>query len=166
MIEVTFSKLFTWVLASMMSMQSPDTPGVTWSASYERVADVIATAAMENPLHGKSDLNPTVLTAALMIEWSYFEARFDPNAVGDSGSSFGLWQAKESTAHASREALLDPDQAAPIFLTLTHLSFRICSTHPVEERMAQYAYGRDCDHRLALSRSRISRARDLASTFK
>jgi len=47
-----------------------------------------------------------------------------------------------------------------------HFSFKACHDHPVDERMAQYAWGRDCEHRLDVSRARMARAKTLSSTYQ
>lgn len=163
--EIAYPKLVAWVLSTMLGMQSPTAPGVKWGDTYEMTAHTIAQAAMNDPFRNQ-DRQEVVFTAALLIVWSYREARFDPNAIGDSGSSFGLWQVKEGTAHVKRELLFDPLLAAPIALHLFHTSFHVCKDRPFEERMAQYAYGRDCEHRLELSRARVMRAREIANSWK
>lgn len=165
--QTLYSKLVAWALVSMQSLQpvTDGSPRVPWASTYETTADSIVTAALAHPLVGRK--GPDVpFTVALMVVWAYLESRFDPQAVGDSGASFGLFQVNPSTAGEPKEKLLDADDGPAIALRLIHLSFTVCRDRPVEERMAQYAYGRDCAHRLELSRGRVQRAAKLARTFK
>ena len=158
--ELAYSNLVAWILTTMFSLQ----PAAPWTDTYPMTAEKIAEAAFTDPLMGKD--GPDVLfTASLMTVWASHESSFKPDAIGDSGGSLGLFQVNPSTAGEPKEKLLDVEEAPLIALRLFHTSFRICKSHPVEERMAQYAYGRDCEHRLNISRARIYKAKSLMKSY-
>ncbi len=160
-----YQNLVLWILTAMIHMQPPTAWGVKWGDTYESTAETIAQAAIDDPLSSKAGPD-VVFTAALMIVWAHDESHFRPDAVGDGGHSYGLLQVNPHTAARDAAELLDPETGVPIALSLFHFSFRACYAHPVEERMSQYAYGRDCEHRLGLSRYRVQRARELARSYE
>jgi hypothetical protein len=151
----TQADLKAWVLNAMADMRATEPgPEVSWADTYDITAAKIAEASSANPL-----LGDPLHTAATMVVMGWYESRYRPDAVGDHGTSYGMWQAKTSTVRevgCSKEDLFDPNKAAECTLKLLHVSFSACSRHPINERLAQYAYGLDCDHRLGLSRSRMS----------
>jgi hypothetical protein len=164
-----YQNLVAWVIASMFTLQPAYEKkhcwwGVPWSDTYADSAETIVQAAIDRPLTGKKGPD-VVFTIALLVEWASKESRFRPDAIGDGGHSYGLWQINTGTARQSKEVLLAPPSAAPVALDLFHFSFHACKAHPLEERMAQYAWGRDCEHRLELSRVRMAKARELAATY-
>lgn len=164
-----YQNLVAWILSTMFTLQPAYDArscwwGVKWTDTYEHTAERFAQAAFDNPLKGR-DGPDIVFTAALETVWAARESRFKPDAVGDSGASIGILQVNPRTAGVPRETLLDVDQAVPIALDLFHFSFRACRDRPVEERMGQYIWGRDCEHRLDVSRARIERARAVARTY-
>ena len=150
----TQADLKSWVLTAMSDMRATEPgPDVPWADTYDMTAEKIAKASAADPI-----LGDTLRTAATMVVMGWYESRFKPDAVGDHGTSFGMWQAKTSTVKmvgCSKEDLFDPDKSAECTLKLLHLSFSACRRRPVNERLAQYAYGLDCDHRLGLSRFRM-----------
>ena len=159
-----YQNLVLWILTAMCQLQPPTGWGVKWGDTYESTAERFAQAALDDPLTGR-DGPDVVFTAALMTVWAHDESHFRPDAVGDGGHSYGLLQVNPRTAARDARELLDPATGVPIALELFHFSFRACRAHPLDERMSQYAYGRDCEHRLGLSRARVERARALARTF-
>ena len=152
---ISQADLKVWVLSAMADMRATELgPEVPWADTYETTAEKIAEASAANPLLGDA-----LHTAATMVVMGWFESRHRPDAVGDHGTSFGMWQAKTSTVAqvgCTKDDLFDPGKSAECTLKLLHVSFSACSRHPLNERLAQYAYGLDCDHRLGLSRSRMS----------
>lgn len=165
-----YQNLVAWVITTMLTLQPAYDPkscwwGVHWTDTYETTAEQFVQAAINNPLQSKKDGPDVIFTIALMMEWASKESRFKPDAVGDGGHSYGIFQVNPYTAGKPPEVLLTPSLAAPVALDLFHFSFKACKDRPVSERMAQYAWGRDCEHRLELSRSRMATARELARTF-
>lgn len=156
------------VLASILWLL----PNVAWDTTYLGTAIAFASAAEADPFTGKSGPDP-MLTASVLVWWAHQESRFRSALVGDHGHSVGLLQINPEYAAAFlkrpvdevRAELFDPTTAAPIWLALAHESFRMCRKRPVDERLAQLAWGPDCDHRLELSRSRMKKARSLAEVF-
>lgn len=142
-------------------------PECSWTDTYVKTADAFAYAAVTDPLPGPDGRPDAILTAATLVIWAKHESTFKPGVHGDSGASTGILQV--SHAYAARllhrpEAdvraeLLDPATAAPIWLAAARESFRVCKHHPYAERLAQLAYGPDCDHRLDLARSRMTETR-------
>jgi hypothetical protein len=162
------NNLILSVLAAMISL----VPRSGWLASYPETAAAFVAAAEASPFMGVD--GPDVpLTAAILVAWAERESRFQPDAKGDSGASLGVLEVNPDYASRllsrpvsdMRAELMDPATAAPIWLAAAHESFRFCARHPVDERLAQLAWGRDCDHRLDLSRSRIKTARALVAAF-
>ncbi|MCU0686684.1 MAG: transglycosylase SLT domain-containing protein [Polyangiaceae bacterium] len=140
-----------WVLSLLIFLQ-PDAP---WRASYEEeTARAIATAAEHaEPLFPGPD--GRARAAALLVAVAYHESRFDPNAVGDGGRSFGLFQHQRGGASNFAATV-----AAPRALETMRGSMNACRARPAEERLAAYASGR-CDRGLAASRARLSLGRAL-----
>ena len=157
---ITQDELKEWVTVAMADMRATEPgPEVSWADTYETTAEKIAEAAVANPL-----LNDPLHTAATMVVIGWHESRFRPDVVGDHGASFGLFQVNSWTARdvgCSKDDLLDPDKASECALKLLHVSFGVCHRHPLDERLAQYAYGHDCEHRLELSRHRMHAAAKL-----
>ncbi len=139
-----------WVLSLLLLLQ-PDAP---WRASYEETARAIATAAeLAEPLFPGPD--GRARTAALLVAVAYHESRFDPNAVGDGGRSFGLFQHQRGGT-----SNFAPAVAAPRALETMRGSMNVCRARPADERLAAYASGR-CDRGLAASRARLALSRAL-----
>jgi Transglycosylase SLT domain len=139
-----------WVLSLLLFLQ----PDVPWRASYEETARAIATAAEQaEPLFPGAD--GRARTAALLVAVAYHESRFDPNAVGDGGRSFGLFQHQRGGA-----SNFAPAVAAPRALATMRASLNACRARPEDERLAAYASGR-CDRGFAASRARLALGRAL-----
>jgi hypothetical protein len=147
-VEVTTA----WVLAWMVRLLPPvlahgvceaDKTVHHWEESYATTAEHITQASNAAPLFVGVDGSRR--TAATLLAWAFFESRFDPKAIGDNGSAFGLYQVHLGTPPkgTSREDLFDPPHAVPIALALFRQSFRICSRSPWEERGAWFAAGGD-----------------------
>jgi|HubBroStandDraft_5_1064220.scaffolds.fasta_scaffold70304_2 hypothetical protein len=147
-------------------------PACAWSDTFVRTADAFARAAVAEPLPGPDGRPDAILTAATLVLWAKHESTFKPGAAGDSGASTGIMQVSHAYAAALlhrpvedvRAELLNPETAAPIWLAVARESFRVCKHHPYPERLAQLAYGPDCDHRLDLARSRNKETRALLAT--
>jgi hypothetical protein len=156
----TQEELKNWVLNAMADMRATEPgPDVPWADTYDTTAAKIAEAAANNPL-----LNDPLHTASTMVVIGWHESRYRPDVVGDHGASFGLFQVNAWTAKdvgCSKEDLLNPNKSAECALKLLHVSFSVCKRRPITERLAQYAYGHDCDHRLELSRYRMKTAAKL-----
>jgi hypothetical protein len=159
--EILYRNLVQHVLAAMLALQ----PSAPWRDSYEYTAERVSQAAIADPFVGKSG-EDIYFTAALMTIWAARESRFATAVVGDSGVSYGLFQIQTTTAEEPKERLLDVNVAPSIALRLFHFSYRACAAHPADERLAQYAYGRDCEHRLELSRARVHAAQALVRRWR
>ena len=117
-----------WVLALLVLMQ----PQATWRATYEATAGAIAEASVQSPLFAGAD--GPAKTAALLVSVSWFEARYNPVAVGDNGHSHGLFQ-------ASRVPVVDVEVQVRGALAAMRESFRICGSRRAEDWLAFYASG-------------------------
>jgi hypothetical protein len=149
------TNLAVLVLTWMFRMASAESPS-PWVDSYGETAVAIAEQSDARPLPGASVRQ----TAAVLTVWGWREARFNPAAVHDHGLGLGLF----GTHHATlgRQVPSWPEGQAEAALELMATSFRICSKHPLEERMSWYsAGGVGCEKRNALSRSRMREAAQL-----
>jgi hypothetical protein len=93
-----------------------------------------------------------------MVVYVLYESGNVLSAVGDSGKSHGPWQLNEKRAAPS--VARDPDQAAPVWLSLARASRKDCEKLPEDDRLAELAsgscaYGRTLARRRARLRDRI-----------
>lgn len=166
-------QLVAWCLAIMASM----VPSAPWASEYPREAEAFVTAAERDPLfRGSRGVEETV-DYELSVAW--FESTFNPNAKGDLGGSWGLFQVAPGTAkpylsqaRAKRAAfgdvvdlwqpvgtdLLEPEAAAPLAIKLMRVSFGICRDRPREERLGWYAAGGMGCRGIKESRHRVNKA--------
>lgn len=151
---VAFTK---WVLALMLLVQ----PKAPWSATYEKTAEAIARVSLDKPLFaGKSG---PAETAVVLVATAWFESTFKPDAVGDQGRSFCLFQI-ERTNHkqlgVTKEQLLaDPYACTLAAREMMRISFNVCKGRPREELLGHYASGGDSCAGLAASRNRMLKAK-------
>lgn len=125
-----------------------------WAETYSATAAAFAEIATRSTLFQGED--GAKKTAALFVAWSYNESRFDPKAIGDKGTSFGLFQIKRSTAPtASLEELTDSFHSTRIARDLMLQSFRICKDFPLEERGGWYAAGGEGCKEAGRKKSRV-----------
>lgn len=145
---------YSWVLAAMMRLQ----PNAPWVATYSETAEAIAKASSEDPLFA-GDAGPKK-TAAVLVALAYFESNFNPNAIGDQGKSFGLFQIQPPTAKIDASLLQLPRNAAYVAIDLIRTSFSVCKDQPFAEKLAWYAAGsskcldagkKPSEHRLLLA---------------
>lgn len=133
-----------WILSLMVMLQ----PAAPWRASYEVTAAAIDRAAHAAPLYAGDE--GIERTAADLVALTWFESRFDPNAIGDHGRSLGLAQIGVSNLNAlrlGRDALFDIDANLRAALQLMKISHLVCRVRPKEERLSHYASGGgDCVH--------------------
>lgn len=129
-----------WVLSVMNKLQ----PSAPWIMSYGETAEAIAQAANADPLFNEAD-GPK-RTAAVLIALAFHESHFQPNVIGDSGHSFGLFQIQPPTARVDASLLLLPRNAAFIAIDLIRQSFKVCERESFEHKLAWYAAGpHGCD---------------------
>jgi hypothetical protein len=166
--------LVTWTLL-IMSLAQPVRP--SWSDTYERQAEADVTAAERAPLY-KGDL-AVPKTVALMVSLAWFESSFKPDAKGDHGASWGLFQVAPSTgqvfvarAHeraaawgdvlnpwsGAKDELLDVDRAAFLALEVMRESFIACRRRPADEVLGWYAAGGEGCRGIKESRARVHKA--------
>lgn len=100
---------------------------------------------------------PTREAAADLVVNGAFESGFHKGAVGDGGSSRGMWQISEVRAPA--DVALDPYRAARRWLELAEDSRNRCSSLPEDERLAALESG-NCEHarRKAAHRAEVARS--------
>ena len=148
--------LASWSIAWIVSLMIGLQPTAPWGDSYESTARGIYEGAKVEPIfQGESGLRRTI---ALDVALSWFESRFDPNAVGDGGKSRGLYQIQfsgesESVTHQTIRAN-----------RMIRESFRVCWARPLEERLGWYASGGpNCSREggLKASRHRMMKAKKL-----
>jgi hypothetical protein len=138
----------------MISLQ-PDAP---WRDTYDVTAQAIERAA-----------NGTLEGEAELVALAWFESRFQPDAEGDSKSSFGLYQIAPGTCGCSKDELINPESASRIAVRLIKVSRSICRDYPNEERLGWYAQGGNtCDSERGrrLSAHRIAKAKRLIATWR
>lgn len=128
-----------WVHAWMVKLQPEAvTP---WNQTYQETAVAIAEAANEDNLFPQKQ-DGAYRTASLLVAIAWFESRFNPTAIGDNGTAFGLFQihADASPGIMANELLL-PRDAARVALRLVRTSFRVCRGEPAADRLSWYARG-------------------------
>lgn len=134
-----------WILSLLIALQ----PVAPWRASYENTAKEIAQGIEESkPLFSEPRKG-----AALLISLAWFESRFDVNAIGDHGKSFGLYQQQGlgPINGAKRQTVIAIEQIRK--------SMRICANRPLVEMLGWYAAGGpNCDRGLRESRHRVLKA--------
>jgi hypothetical protein len=136
----------------MLVMRATE-PGPLYVEGDMDVASAIADGSKKNPLLGDA-----IHTAALMVVMTWHESRFRENQVGDSGASIGVAQVASfwTKTVCKDDDLADLSQNIDCSLKLLHISFEICRSHPIEDRLAWYAAGGSgCEKRLELSRFRM-----------
>jgi hypothetical protein len=156
----------------MLLVQPAATP---WSETYAATADAIATAAIASPLPGLGS-EAVERTAAVMVAVALFESHFQQDAEGDCvdkrpdgmckrgarARSFCAFQINESNfaALGTTRAQIQSDinTCAAAALRMMHVSFGVCRTRPLEERLGHYASGGSTCGGLAASRARMGKA--------
>jgi len=157
--------LARWSLAVMLALE----PHAPWIATYESSADTIAKTSVESPLpifHGEGK---ELRTAAAFLALGWFESRFNPAAIGDSGHSLCMFQIGESNLHAlgvTRDAVLtDFETCARSARRLVVDSIHVCRELPFEDFLGHYASGRGVCGGLVESRHRVAKMREILKTF-
>ncbi len=144
--------MIAWILAAMVLLQ----PSAPWKDSYAKTAEGILEGAKREPVFDGSILR----TVALDVSLSWFESRFNPQAVGDNGKSWGLYQFQ---GHGKPEGVIEQTIIAN---RLIKESFRVCKAKPLEDRLGWYAAGGNgCERGLKHSRHRIWKAQWLVRTI-
>jgi len=145
-----------WILSLMVALQAT----APWSYTYRDTAVAIDRAAHAQPLWDDED--GVARTAALLVATSFFESRFDPHAIDDTGTTFCLGQVDPRGVFATPQALLhDTPLCVGTMLLLMHESFRVCALRgrPELDRLGQYTGGGGrCDRGLRESRLRAGLA--------
>ena len=149
--------LSAWIVLLMVALQ-PDAP---WIDSYTATSKAIAEQAEQDPIFTGAE--GTERTAALLVSLAWFESRFDPDAMGDHGKAFGLYQVQAGGDRGPR--LLGDARAATESATWEiRRSFQACRRQPFEERLAFYASG-SCSKGIPHSKHRIELAQRLLKTY-
>lgn len=134
--EAISSKL---VFAALMKI-APFGPFVP---QYAEVSEAITQASNQDPIF-PGDKEGCKKTAAILIALAWYESRFHPNAVGDNGRSFGLFQIQPPTAKVQSNLLTNPRTASFIAVDLVRRSFSACEKRPYEERLSWYVSSSGC----------------------
>ena len=132
-----------YVLKLMLVAQ----PAAPWRSSYESTAVAIAEAANAQPLPFADDA--AARTAALLVATARFESAFKQDAEGDplrgEPQSFCLLQVGKSNfaqLGVTRELMQhDIKTCVRTGLRMMHISFNVCRSRPIDERLNQYATG-------------------------
>lgn len=152
-------------LAFIRAMHAFEPATLPWEDTLPQTAEAIANAADTDPLGAISGHPNVPLTSAILTVMAWHESRFKPDEVGDSGSSWGMFQVSPPTAGLDWNTagdLLLPDRAASLALEVIHTSFSVCRNQPFEFRLGWYAAGGSgCERRLELSESRMRMAEKL-----
>lgn len=135
-------------------------PTAPWRDTYETTAIAIASNARISPLfEGKHGVEKT---AALLVSLAWFESHLKPDAEGDHrclrfdgkkcvqkgpATSFCLLQVSESNFAAMgvkrADVQSDINVCVRTGLRLAHVSFGVCRSLPLEDRLRHYAGGGD-----------------------
>lgn len=110
----------TWVLWLMVTLGRTEGVTPTWE-----MAEAIARAA---------DGDPRLAATLVAVGWG--ESRFQTDAVGDHGQSVGPWQI--SRYWKPGETV---EEQAMTAARLIRLSWRVCKSRPLADRLAWYAAG-------------------------
>lgn len=110
---------------------------------YAEVSEAITQASNQDPIF-PGDKEGCKKTAAILIALAWYESRFHPNAVGDNGRSFGLFQIQPPTAKVQSNLLTNPRTASFIAVDLVRRSFSACEKRPYEERLSWYVSSNGC----------------------
>ena len=143
--------LETWILAMMLVLE----PNAPWKGTYEASAHTIAEVSERESLFAGKD-GPRK-TASLFVSLGWFEARFKPDAEGDHAklaggqkgepASFCMMQIGRSNLRwlgTTPEAIQkDFGVCVRTARKMLSTSMHLCSTRPLEERLAWYAAGGD-----------------------
>jgi hypothetical protein len=149
--------MVAWILSLMVALQAT----APWSATYRDTAVAFDRAAHASPLWDDED--GVAKTAALLVATSWYESRFDPQAIAEDGSpTYCLGQVDPRGVFATPQALLhDTALCVGTMLVLMHESFRVCALRGRSEldRLGQYTGGGGrCDRGLRESRLRAGLA--------
>jgi len=143
-----------WILSLMLILQ----PKAPWAETYNQTAQAISDASESEPLF-KGE-NGKEKTAVLLISLAWFESRFDPNAIGDKGKSYGLYQQQ------GMGELSDPKVATMVAIQQIKISFRVCINKPLDERLGWYTNGGpDCEKDKTKAKHRMLKAFWLLKTY-
>lgn len=162
--------MVTWALLLMNFLQ----PNAPWKASYQATATaIVTTVAYSEPLF--IGINGRERTVVFLISLAWFESRFNSVALGDChtkgdsqckpgedklAKAFGLYQQHD------HGILTDPAEATAVALQQIRISFRVCHSKELSERLGWYtAGGNDCERGLRESRNRVLKAEWLYKKF-
>jgi len=150
--------------ARVMSMLYGLEPMGPHVPNYGEISEAIATAATEDPLFpGRED--GSELTAAILVALAWHESRFHPNAVGDNGRSFGLFQIQPPTSQTKAELLLLPRTASYIAIDLIRKSFIACQKRTWSEALSWYVASNGCPTHPVIVRKSMERMTTAKSVF-
>jgi hypothetical protein len=163
-------RLLQYVLAAMLawvppSQQGPAEAGPVAQARYERIAQDIASVALDpnvDPLFDGDDgrARTAILLASIASHESMFSRAVDEGVVrGDHGVAWGLWQVHCYRGEACRELIRDRLRGAREALRIARLSMHACRGMSLSDRLSVYTTGR-CVHGQHESRVRVQRALD------
>ncbi len=128
-----------WILSLMHVLQ----PAAPWSDGYGETALAIAEASEADPLYAGP--HGVERTAAVLVSLSWFESRFDPEAVGDNGHSVCLGQVGTSNLKelgvTKAEMLGDRSVCLRSMLRMMRRSFAVCRGRPMPQSLGWYASG-------------------------
>lgn len=145
-------------------------PGSQW-APTDRAGRAIEAAVeateREGPLPLSAAVDPelrTVLTAKLLVTWSFFESGWKPDAVGDGKDgvpkSYGIMQVQNPgrfvTGATNEKVLADPVLGYRVALAVLRQAIKACGG--VREGLGLYATGKHCGGASALVDKRMKLA--------
>ena len=150
-----------WIVSFLLQALTPPSTEEVWQMSFamprkapKLVAEAIADAVRDDP---QSPLLGSYKNEAqLMLEYAWRESTFRTNAVGDHGSSLGLFQLQR----LSKEVAFNPKQSAVIWLQRAHDAYEKCSDNDESDRLAALCSG-NCSHGKVEARGRYRRTMSL-----
>jgi hypothetical protein len=125
-------------------LSATDTPAavVQWGTRPDQ--RTVRTTLAERPDQPLGPPATLVIGRVAALDLAWFESRFHPNAVGDNGRSFGLFQIQPPTAKVESNILTNPRTASYIAVDLIRRSFQACAKRPYEERLSWYVSSNGC----------------------
>lgn len=142
----------TYLGASLFAIMTSLQPEAPWLESYQETAYAIADACDERPIFGSPER-----CASILVALAYHESRFDTQAEGDGGRSFGAFQISRHWLKPGQDIETQARKAIDLIVE----SQRVCRRHPLEEKLGWYASGGATCGRPKSSRIRMHLAKQI-----
>ena len=153
LVSLILSAMVSWVDPASHRPERPEVTRARYVAIAEDIAGVVLTARGERVRDVETE---ALLLASIASFESSFRADVDACAKG-RGGAWSLWQIAGGGERSKRNICSSRREAARVALAMVRESFKACSGHAFEDRLAFYTDGR-CEDRWWRSRSRVRRS--------